>query len=386
MANLVNTESSGRRNGSVVTRPSGSGLVGDELGSETVRRVAEHSMNDARHVDSSGWRSGSDVVDPNGFDRLGNELGVGGARRVLSAFSRFGEDVVRRESGLDEARGELGGWSSGDELGGCCIELGASPVMAGADLVGEEVDELDGSDESELGVERADCVIAEPNRNQGVVELGLGKSQQVRFGHDGARQGVDPVALFGKGKNLDAILNAELGGLDPMDDRDFRGYNDFGVGATCFYDCENDGNVGFDEHDKEFSESGGLGRLLIKNGFGHLVAKSHDAATGSGIGIEVGSKIEERCFGKAPLLEDAIVPLDHGPSICDTDSLKDMLSLCGAPKEIELLKPSLLQRPWTPPEGYICLYEAFFTHCGLMFPLPEFLTEYCARRILPIYR
>lgn len=72
---------------------------------------------------------------------------------------------------------------------------------------------------------------------------------------------------FGKGKTLDAILNARLGnGADPMDDRDFGGFNDFGKKISYFYDCENDEYMRFDEQDKEFGESGGLGRLLIEKG------------------------------------------------------------------------------------------------------------------------
>lgn len=253
------------------------------------------------------------------------------------------------------------------------------------DPVGE-VDRSEG--EAKFGVELGECLHGSAKK---LARVGGGSCIELGKASRGGR--------FGKGKTLDAILNSRLGnGVDPMDDRDFGGFNDFGVGATCFYDCENDENVRFDEHDKEFSESGGLGRLLMKNGFAHLVAKSHDAATRSRVGIEFGSKIEERCSGessvvrgrqivlglRAACFENATVPLDHGPSICDADSLKDVLALCGAPKEIELLKPSLLQRPWTPPEGYICLYEAYFTHCGLMFPLPEFLAEYCSRRNIAI--
>ncbi|KAF8093927.1 hypothetical protein N665_0374s0019 [Sinapis alba] len=38
------------------------------------------------------------------------------------------------------------------------------------------------------------------------------------------------------------------------------------------------------------------------------------------------------------------------------------------------------QRPWTPPAGYACVYESWFTNCSLWWPLPEFLMTYCHRR------
>ncbi|EOA29216.1 hypothetical protein CARUB_v10025490mg [Capsella rubella] len=47
---------------------------------------------------------------------------------------------------------------------------------------------------------------------------------------------------------------------------------------------------------------------------------------------------------------------------------------------IEILIPKSRRRPWDAPEGYICLYEDFFSDCGLWFPLPQFLASYCARR------
>lgn len=38
------------------------------------------------------------------------------------------------------------------------------------------------------------------------------------------------------------------------------------------------------------------------------------------------------------------------------------------------------ERPWTPPPGWMCLYEAFFTHSHLWFPLTRLLTFYAAAR------
>ncbi|EOA11934.1 hypothetical protein CARUB_v10016549mg, partial [Capsella rubella] len=57
-----------------------------------------------------------------------------------------------------------------------------------------------------------------------------------------------------------------------------------------------------------------------------------------------------------------------------------MFEACGIEPGIEILIPKSRRRPWDAPEGYICLYEDFFSDCGLWFPLPQFLASYCARR------
>ncbi|KAF8088937.1 hypothetical protein N665_0526s0010 [Sinapis alba] len=41
--------------------------------------------------------------------------------------------------------------------------------------------------------------------------------------------------------------------------------------------------------------------------------------------------------------------------------------------------PNEHQRPWTPPVGYACVYESWFTNYRLWWPLPELLTTYCSR-------
>ncbi|KAG7528594.1 hypothetical protein ISN44_Un171g000040 [Arabidopsis suecica] len=48
-----------------------------------------------------------------------------------------------------------------------------------------------------------------------------------------------------------------------------------------------------------------------------------------------------------------------------------------APEGVEALIPEPHQHPSDCPEGYICLFESYFTEGGLWFPLPEFLTSYC---------
>ncbi|CAE6224507.1 unnamed protein product [Arabidopsis arenosa] len=70
----------------------------------------------------------------------------------------------------------------------------------------------------------------------------------------------------------------------------------------------------------------------------------------------------------------------HGKSASTLDSLKKMFTQCQLPANVEFLVPEAHERPSDCPDGYICVYEPYFTECGLWFPLPEFLTSYCSRR------
>ncbi|KFK31311.1 hypothetical protein AALP_AA6G096300 [Arabis alpina] len=51
---------------------------------------------------------------------------------------------------------------------------------------------------------------------------------------------------------------------------------------------------------------------------------------------------------------------------------------------IRILIPKKKERPWSPPDGFMCLYESFFRYGGLWFPIPRILLEYCARRRISI--
>ena len=41
------------------------------------------------------------------------------------------------------------------------------------------------------------------------------------------------------------------------------------------------------------------------------------------------------------------------------------------PRQVQMRPPNADERPWTPPPGWMCLYEAFFTHLRLWFLLPN---------------
>ena len=68
-----------------------------------------------------------------------------------------------------------------------------------------------------------------------------------------------------------------------------------------------------------------------------------------------------------------------GSTRADCASIDDALLFCNAPSSLETRVPLISERPWTTPEGFICVYEKFFTECSLFFPMSGFLLEYVAR-------
>ncbi|KFK22787.1 hypothetical protein AALP_AAs69847U000300 [Arabis alpina] len=51
---------------------------------------------------------------------------------------------------------------------------------------------------------------------------------------------------------------------------------------------------------------------------------------------------------------------------------------------VDIRIPRPHERPWSPPEGFLCLYECYFNHGGMWFPIPKLALEYCeARRVAP---
>lgn len=336
-----------------------------------------------------------ELVDGDGDELVGvaGENGIVGEE--LGVCSNGGE-LSGGDGEINGEREELGGEREG--LVGCEGEIGVRRVDVAVRPSGETSRERPNGDVLEPSVhetrrERDKC----GNNGQGELSKMGDPLQRDVLGASRVASAPSP-ARFGKGKNLDAILNAEFGGFDPMDDRDFGGFNDFGEEVSYVYDCENVDEDYISDPEGELGENGGLGRLMMENGFDNLVVSGRDTGARGAVGTRPVSRIEERRTGdcsavrgrqivlglRASYFERVVAPLDHGSSLCDDQSLADMLILCNAPREIELLKPDSLQRPWTPPEGYICLYEAYFTRCGLLFPLPNFLTEYCARRNIAI--
>ncbi|KAF8058485.1 hypothetical protein N665_1243s0001 [Sinapis alba] len=71
---------------------------------------------------------------------------------------------------------------------------------------------------------------------------------------------------------------------------------------------------------------------------------------------------------------------NHFPTRSTFKSVCRLVLQTSPPAGFSFLVPADHQRPWTPPAGYACVYESWFTNCSLWLPLPKFLTSYCHRR------
>ncbi|KAF8084979.1 hypothetical protein N665_0690s0001 [Sinapis alba] len=71
---------------------------------------------------------------------------------------------------------------------------------------------------------------------------------------------------------------------------------------------------------------------------------------------------------------------NHFPTRSTFKSVRRLILQTNPPAGFSFLIPADHQRPWTPPAGYACVYESWFTSCSLWWPLLEFLTTYCHRR------
>ncbi|KFK43904.1 hypothetical protein AALP_AA1G189100 [Arabis alpina] len=80
--------------------------------------------------------------------------------------------------------------------------------------------------------------------------------------------------------------------------------------------------------------------------------------------------------------------LGHGIRLDDSNDVESSmnssrvyaLTPAGGWDGISIVYPQTNDRPWSPPLGYMCVYECFIKNGGLCFPIPRLLLQYCHRR------
>ncbi|KFK43674.1 hypothetical protein AALP_AA1G158300 [Arabis alpina] len=80
--------------------------------------------------------------------------------------------------------------------------------------------------------------------------------------------------------------------------------------------------------------------------------------------------------------------LGHGIRLDDSNDVESSmnssrvyaLTPAGGWEGISVVYPQANDRPWSPPSGFMCVYECFIKNGGLCFPIPRLLLQYCHRR------
>ncbi|KFK44495.1 hypothetical protein AALP_AA1G264600 [Arabis alpina] len=80
--------------------------------------------------------------------------------------------------------------------------------------------------------------------------------------------------------------------------------------------------------------------------------------------------------------------LGHGIRLDDSNDVESSmnssrvysLTPAGGWEGISIVYPQANDRPWSPPSGYMCMYECFIKNGGLCFPIPRLLLQYYHRR------
>ncbi|KFK36132.1 hypothetical protein AALP_AA4G081700 [Arabis alpina] len=80
--------------------------------------------------------------------------------------------------------------------------------------------------------------------------------------------------------------------------------------------------------------------------------------------------------------------LGHGIKLDDSNDVESSmnssrvyaLTPAGGWEGISIFYPQANDRPWSPPSGYMCVYECFIKNGGLCFRIPMLLLQYCHRR------
>ncbi|KAG2269567.1 hypothetical protein Bca52824_064122 [Brassica carinata] len=70
-------------------------------------------------------------------------------------------------------------------------------------------------------------------------------------------------------------------------------------------------------------------------------------------------------------------PSESFPSVVDDEKIKWIQANCCRNGGIDMRIPEENERPWTVPDGWICVYDFWFTEYHLWFPLPRLLLAYC---------
>ncbi|KAH0858332.1 hypothetical protein HID58_086593 [Brassica napus] len=251
---------------------------------------------------------------------------------------------------------------------------------AGDDRRDDDVENVDVEDDGALG--DAD------DKQNGTSDVNVGEeSEQEKFASDG---------------DYDAVGDDEMGDQDGFDERsDFSGEcDDFSDEQDSFSGEQSgvSGSLGIavvgDERD---DADGGSDRranvidILRKIKQESLAASHADSldAFGDPCGYVKKKKTRVRKARERPRsfigpLVNHPDPSESFPSIVDDDTIKWISANCCCNGVIKARIPGEDERPWTVPDGWLCVYDFWFTEYHLWFPLPRLLLAYCDDHLIAL--
>ncbi|KFK31366.1 hypothetical protein AALP_AA6G103100 [Arabis alpina] len=121
-----------------------------------------------------------------------------------------------------------------------------------------------------------------------------------------------------------------------------------------------------------------------ENSQGNAEIRYKRGISGAGVGDDIGLQIPQGVdVLDTGLCDHAVLgPEDDFKTTSTMEAINTFAdqTLAG----IRILDPKKKERSWSPPDGFMCLYESFFRYGGLWFPIPRVLLEYCTRRRISI--
>ncbi|KAL0824702.1 hypothetical protein Bca101_048379 [Brassica carinata] len=241
-----------------------------------------------------------------------------------------------------------------------------SDNVAGDDRRDDDVENVDVEDDGALGS------AGDEQNGTGDVNVDEG-SEQDEFASDG-----DHAAV----------------GDDEMGDRDgVNGRSDFSGERDDFSD-EQDSFSG-----EQSGVSGSLGISVVGDGRDDADGGSDRLANAASLAdsldafgdpcVYVKKKKRVRKASERPRsfigpLVNHLDPSESFPSIVDEDTIKWISANCCHNGVMEARLPGEDERPWTVPDGWLCVYDFWFTEYHLWFPLPRLLLAYCDEHLIAL--
>ncbi|KAL0770191.1 hypothetical protein Bca101_035341 [Brassica carinata] len=343
------------------------------------------------------------------FDEHGTNLvaesGVGGSKlslktlHVVSSLSSFVKktmlETVREHEQMQLAKSfrarEFSSGTTSSSDGSSYSSSHSEESGDGADVASES-DNVAGDDRRDDDVENVDVEDDGALGSAGDEQNGTGdvnvdeESEQDEFASDGDHAAVGDDEM-GDRDGVDGHSDFSGERDDFSDENDSFGGEQSGVsgslGIAVVGDGSDDGDGGSDRR----ADVTDILRKIKQESLAASLADSLDAFGDPCVYLKKKKRVRKanerpRSF-IGPLVNHSD-PSESFPSIVDEDTVKWISANCCHNGIIEARIPGEDERPWTVPDGWLCVYDFWFTEYHLWFPLPRLLLGYCDEHLIAL--